>query len=131
MVMVAAATFRRLCFAFAEIIIAPLEGGLGVERQVIRGPVREHVPLAHSFFDVGNQRRSVLADTAIGRRRGWQGWRVVDLLHHGAGEQVKSGSSPMEQRPCGNRHRPAGGRAGQRVRDTMRRQRTAPVPSIQ
>src|ERR1700733_13163922 len=62
-----------------------LEGGLGVKRQALSGPVREKGPLAHSFFYVGNQRCGVLADTTIAGVADSR-VRVVDLLHHGAGE---------------------------------------------
>jgi hypothetical protein len=73
-----------------------LEGGLGIEREAFRGPLREHVPLTDRFFDVGNQRRSVLVDTAIA---GIADGRVcvVDLLHHGAGEAGVVGQLAHEQ----------------------------------
>jgi hypothetical protein len=73
-----------------------LEGGLSVEREALGGPVREHVPLAHGFFDVWNQRRSMLADTAIAGVADGR-VRVVDLLHHGAGEAGEVGQLTHEQ----------------------------------
>jgi len=73
-----------------------LDGGLGIERQALRGPVRVDVPPAHGFFDVGNQRRSVLADTAIAGLADGR-VRVVDLLHHGAGEAGEVGQLTHEQ----------------------------------
>jgi len=73
----------------------PLDCGLRVERETLCGPVRMQAMLVYGLLDVGNERSGVLTDTAIASLA-YGRVRVVDLLHHRAARQVKSGRSPCK-----------------------------------
>ena len=67
-----------------------LDGGLGVEGQALRGPVRVDAALAHGFLNVRHQSCRVPADAPVAglaQRR----MRVVDLLHHGSDQAGEVG----------------------------------------